>query len=182
MNNLMQMANTTELLQYFAGTAATTQTTKKYAATNIGVGLTVGDTIWISGCSNSASNGAKTIATIASDNSYITVSEAIGANETGLSLVVNQEFLSPWVDCQEFAKVTGMVKTSGNATLFVEFSGDKGTTVNYISPSSSGQAVTGGTPLAFSYEVIAKWVRFRLRNNGADQSSMDAYFYGRKIS
>lgn len=182
MNNLMQLANTTELLQYFTGSTDTTQTTRKYAASNIGVGLAVGDTIYLSGCSNAASNGAKTIESIASDNSYITVEETIGANETGVTLVLNQEFNSPWYDCQEFSRLVGMISCSGAAILIVEYSGDKGTTTGYVSPSSSGQAITGGTPLGFSYEVIAKWARFRLRTNAADQTSMDAYFYGRKVS
>lgn len=180
MNNLMQMANTGELLQYYTGTVATTQLTRAYAGTGIGSGLTAGDKVFIAGASNAASNGLKTLETVAAD--VITVVEAIGAGETGLTLTVNQEFISPWIDCQEFAKLVGMVKTSGNAILFCEFSGDKGVTVGYISPSSSGQAITGGTPLAFSYEVIAKWARFRLRTNAADQTAVDAYFYGRKIS
>jgi Na+/proline symporter len=69
-----------KLLPYFSGTITVTQATKKYAATGIGTGLAVGDTVLFAGFLDADSNGVKTAKTVAADE--ITVEEAVGANET----------------------------------------------------------------------------------------------------
>lgn len=182
MEILRQLYHSTELLQYFTGSVTTTEATKKYAATNIGVGLAVGDLLYVAGFSNAASNGIKTVATIAGDNSYITVDEAIGAGETGVTATFNQQVRSQWINVREFARLVGaLYAVGGVGVVLVEYAATKGGDTIYM-PNSSGEAWTASTYMAFSYEVVAPWVRITLRNNGADLTTFRAWIGGRCMS
>lgn len=176
--NIAQLGYCTELLQYFTGTTASTATTKKYSATGINTGWSEDDIVYITGFSNTDSNGYKTIASIASG--YITVDEAIGANETGITAVLNQEWRSAWFAVTKFAKLIGSIYCSQAAKLYVDFSVDK-SNITY-QPNSSGETVSSATRMAFAYETVAPFARFRLLNNGADQTYVYAWFGGRFTS
>jgi hypothetical protein len=173
---LHELDSTTELLQYFTGTTASTQTTRKYAATGIGTGLTAGDKVVIAGFSNSASNGTFTLQTVAADE--ITVCEAIGANETGITATVTQEYQGAWVLVERWSKLVGVINTSGAAIIYIDQSGDGGNNTDY----TSSWAVTAATAFVYSAEIIAKYARLRIRTNAADQTTMRAYLYGRANS
>jgi hypothetical protein len=182
MDILRQLFHSTELLQYFAGTVATTASTKKYAASGIGSGFAVGDLIYVTGFSNTDSNGYKTIATIASDNSYITVDEAIGDDETGISGVFNQAVRSGWISIRAFARIVGaLYAVGGSGVYLVEYAADENGDVLYM-PNSSGEAWTTATYAAFSYEVVAPYMRVTFRNNGTDQTTFRAWVGGRTMS
>lgn len=182
MEILRTLFSSEELLQYFSGNITTTQSTKKYAATNIGAGFSAGDQIFIAGFSNAASNGIKTIATIAGDNSYITVEEAIGSNESSVAATINQQVRSGWINVREFARLVGsLYAVGGGGLVLVEYAAQKGGDTIYM-PNSSGEAWTSATYMAFSYEVVAPWVRFTLRNNGADLTTFRAWIGGRCMS
>ena len=172
---MTQLDKVTELLQYFTGSVATTQTTKKYAATNIGVGLAAGDIVVVAGFSNSASNGTKTLVTVAT--SEITVSEAIGANEAGVTATFNQEFQGNWHDVRRWAKITGAINCSGNGYVYIDQSGD-GITVDY----TTTRTIAAATADSWSIEIVLSYARMRIRTDAADQSSMRAYLYGRIIT
>jgi len=166
-----------ELLQYFAGSTATTATTKKYAATGIGTGFAVGDTVLVAGFSNTASNGVKTIAYIHTDASYITVSEAIGADESGVSATFNQTYNGAWQDVSGCTVLIGTIRTSGNCSVYTDWSWDRGVTTEF---SESANSITGGTAESMGeIVVIAPYARCRVVNNGADQTVMSIYFGGR---
>lgn len=166
-----------ELLQYFTGSTGTTATTKKYSATGIGSGFTVGDTVLVAGFSNTASNGVKTIATIAGDNSYITVSEAIGADEAGVSAKFNQTYNGAWQDVGGCTVLIGTIRTSGNCSVYTDWSWDGGTTTEF---SESANSVTGGTAESMGeIVVIAPYARCRVVNGDADQTVMSIFFGGR---
>jgi hypothetical protein len=172
---LYKIDSTTKLLQYFAGTTATTQSTKTYAATGIESGLTVGDRLIVAGFSNTASNGAKTVATIATNS--ITVNEAIGASESGVSATFSGEYCGNFQNVQEYAKLIATAITSGNANLYIDFSND-GTNTDYTATTS----ITGGTGAITTTETTAKYAALRIRTNAADQTVLRSYLYGRTVS
>jgi hypothetical protein len=171
-----KLDSTTELLQYFTGSVTTTQATNKYAATNIGVGLAVGDILYVAGFSNTASNGWKTVTTIAGDNSYIYVSEAIGAGESGVTATFNQEYQGTWQEAEQFSHVCPFIYSSGNAYLYVDQSPNK---VNYYTTT---RTITAATADLASIETCLPFVRMRVRTNAADQTTMDAQLFGRRIT
>ena len=172
---MTKLDSTTELLQYFTGSTTTTQATRQYAATNIGVGLSVGDKLVVAGFSNVASNGTKTIATVATD--AITVEEAIGAGEAGVTATFNQEYQGVWVDVRKWAKLTGSINTSGAAYVYIDQSAD-GLNVDY----TTTRTITGGTADSWSIETVLPNIRMRIRANAIDQTVMRAYLYGRIIT
>jgi hypothetical protein len=177
---LERLCKVTELLQYFNGSTVITQADQTYTASNIGSGLTAGDIMVISGASNSASNGTFTLKTVAS-GAIVVDDMDIGANETA-TITMNQEYQSAWYEVRGFAALTGVVNTSGNAQLYVDLS-DNGVDVDYSSaPGTSSGAITGGTAFPFEVTNLMPYARIRIRNNGADQTTMRAYLYGRKIS
>lgn len=125
-----------------ASAVSTTQGTKTYAKdtgswSNDPV---VGQWVYISGFSNSASNGWKKVASVSGSNSF-TVEEAIGASESGVSAtggnmsqIVNGDTLSSYAFQREYtdltnecARYTGCVvngftiDASQNATIGVNF-------------------------------------------------------------
>ncbi len=167
----------TELLQYFTGTVTTTTATRKYAATSIESGFSVGDKIVIAGCAQSASNGTFTIESV--DTNFITVVEAIGTGEgPTASVTVNQEVQGNWQNVERWAKLTGVINCSGAAIIYIDQSGDAGSNTDY----TSSWAVTGGTALAFEVDVLLKHARLRIRTNAADQTVMRGYLFGRAVS
>ena len=172
---MTKLDKVTELLQYFTGSVTTTQATKTYAATNIGVGLAVGDKLVIAGFSNAATNGTKTVATVATDT--ITVLEAIGAGESGVTATFNQEYQGEWHDIRRWAKITGSINCSGNGYVYIDQSAD-GITSDY----TTTRTITAATADAFSIETVLSYGRIRVRTNANDQTSMRAYLFGRIIT
>jgi hypothetical protein len=177
---LERLEKITELLQYFNGSTAITQADQTYTASNIGVGLTAGDIVVISGASGSASNGTFTLKSVAT-GAIIVADNDIGTDETA-TLTINQEYQGEWHEVRGFAALTGVVNTSGNAQMYVDLS-DNGVDVDYSSaPGTGSGAITGGTAFPFEVTNLMPYARLRVRNNGADQTTMRAYLYGRKIS
>jgi hypothetical protein len=171
---LHQLDKTTELLQWFNGSTVIVKTAKTFTAANIHVGLTAGDKLYITGTSSGTSDGIYTIATVATGE--LTMSETpAGSNETA-TITINQEYQGAWIKVDRWAKLTGLFNcTGGSATVYVDQSGDRGTTVDY----SSSFSATTATALAFSVETVATHARLRIRNNGTDQSVLRGYLYGR---
>lgn len=60
-----------------------------------------------------------------------------------------------------FSFVTGICNSDQSGTLSIDQSGD-GVNWDY----TTSQAVTGGTVVGFSYEIIGGWVRIRFQNTG----------------
>ena len=172
---LVKLDSTTELLQYFTGSVNTTATTKKYASTGIGSGLTAGEKVVIAGFSNADSNGTKTLATVAANE--ITVEEAIGANETGVTATVNQEYQGEWKEVEQFSHLLAIENTSGNAYAYVDQSAD-GVNTDYTTTIT----VTAATAKADSIETVLPFARLRVRTNAADQTTMRAYLFGRRLT
>ena len=178
MENITFLDSVTELLQYFGGTVTTTEVTNKYAAANIGVGLAVGDVVLVAGMAESASNGEKTIATIASDNSYITVEEAIGTGETNKAgVTLNQVYYTGWLPAYFYISITGTGYCVGaNATVTQQFSYDMVTT----DMSATAQTLTAGTGAAITAISVPNYYwRCRVANVGtADITTMRVYLFG----
>jgi len=172
---LIKLDSTTELLQYFTGSVTTTEATRKYAATAIGSGFAVGDKVVFAGFSNADSNGTKTLATVAANE--VTVEEAIGAGEAGVTATVNQEYQGDWKEVDQFSHLLPTINCSGNAYIYVDFSGD-GVNTDYTNTGT----ITGGTADMGSIETGLPFARLRVRNNGADQTTMRAYLYGRRLT
>lgn len=180
MDILRQLFHSTELLQYNTAEVATTQATRKYAGTGIGAGLAIGDLVYITGFSNAASNGYKTLETVAANE--ITVVEAIGEAETGITMVLNQAVRSGWISVRAFARLVGALYAVGGAGVYlVEYAADEKGDVLYM-PNSSGEAWATATYAAFSYEVVAPYARITFRNNGADLTTFRAWVGGRVMS
>ncbi len=177
MRNLIleQLEKVTESLQYFTGSTVITQADRTYTAATIGSGLSVGDTVVIAGAANTASNGTFVLSSVAS-GAIVVAGPAIGANETA-SITINQEWPGTFREIHGFAALVGAINCSGNAIIYIDQSGD-GANVDY----TSSWAVTGGTALSFTVAVILPYAKIRIRTNAADQTSMRAYLYGRKIS
>jgi len=173
---VIKLDSTTELLQYFTGSVTVTQSTKKYAATSIQAGLAVGDKIYIAGCGQTASNGLKTIATLGTNE--LTVEEAVGTDEgPTASVTLNQEYQGDWKEVDQFSHLLPTINCSGNAYIYVDFSGD-GVNTDYTNTGT----ITGGTADMGSIETGLPFARLRVRNNGADQTTMRAYLYGRRLT
>ena len=174
---LHQLDKTTELLQYFNGSTAIAKTAKTFTATGIHAGLTAGEKVYITGTSSGTSDDVYTIDTVATG--VLTMVETpAGSNETA-TITLNQEYQGAWVKVDRWANLTGLFNcTGGSATVYVDQSGDGGTTVDYSSSFSATTAV----PLAFSVETLAKHARLRIRNNGTDQTVLRGYLYGRANS
>lgn len=173
---LMKLGESTELLQYYTGSVTVTQATKKYAGTGIHTGLTVGDTILFAGCAQSASNGVKTVATLGTNE--LTVEEAVGVNEgPTASVTVNQYIETPWMKADDVVKLVGAISCTGNAYVYIDQGVDNSTAVY-----TTTLTITGGTAQGWSIETLLPYARMRVYNNGADQTAMAAYLYGRIVT
>lgn len=172
---MTQLEKITELLQYFTGSTTTTTATRKYAATGIGSGFAAGDKVVFAGFSNSDSNGTKTLATVAANE--VTVEEAIGTGEAGISATMNQEYQGDWHDVRKWAVLTTAINCSGNAYLYVDQSQD-GDNIDY----TTTRTITGGTADRSDISSGMFYARLRVRTNAADQTSMRAYLNGRIIT
>jgi hypothetical protein len=174
---LHQLDKTTELLQYFTGSTVIVKTAKTFTCADIDHGLTVGDKVYIAGTSSGTSDGVYTLATVA--DGVLTMSETPAGNNETATITINQEYQGAWILVERWAKLTGLFNcTGGTATVYVDQSGDGGTTVDY----SSSFTATTAVALAFSVETVAKHARLRVRNSGTDQSVLRGYLYGRAVT
>jgi hypothetical protein len=172
---LSQLDYTGKLLQYFTGSITTTTVSRTYAATGIESGFAVGDKVVFAGFAQTDSNGTKTIETIGTNT--LTVVESIGTGET-IAATMSGTYVGGWFKVNRWAKLTGVINTSGAAVVYVDQSGDNGTNVDY----TSSWTVTAATALSFSIETIAKHARLRVLTTAADQTVMRAYLYGRIVT
>jgi hypothetical protein len=171
---LHQLDKTTELLQYWTGTDVTfAEADDSLAASGIGTTtFEVGDYINVSGSAQTGNNTTHLLTIVAANK--LTTGSVITADNAGETIVINQEYIGAWVNVERWAKLTGVINSSGNCSVYIDQSGDK-SNVDY----TTTVAVTGGTAASWSIETLAKYVRMRIRTNGADQSIMRAYLYGR---
>ena len=179
---MTQLEKITELLQYFTGSTTTTTATRKYAELFKKRGFdwdafkfAAGDKVVFAGFSNSDSNGTKTLATVAANE--VTVEEAIGTGEAGISATMNQEYQGDWHDVRKWAVLTTAINCSGNAFLYVDQSQD-GDNIDY----TTTRTITGGTADRSDISSGMFYARLRVRTNAADQTSMRAYLNGRIIT
>jgi hypothetical protein len=169
----------TELLQYFASSAVTfAASDDSLAATNIGTGAAfeVGDHIVVSGSSESANNTTHTV-TISAVNKITCGASAITDDNAGEAIVINQEYQGTWQKVERWAKLTGSINCSGNCYVYIDQSGD-GVSTDYTTTVT----VTGGTAASWAVESVLPYTRIRIRNNGADQTSMRAYSFARHLT
>jgi len=183
---LHKLDTCTELLQYFTSGAVTfAASDDSLAATGIGTGgaFEVGDHIVVSGSSESANNTTHTV-TISAANKITCGGSAITDDNAGETIVINQEYQGSWVNVERWAVITGSINCSGNAYVYIDQSGDDVNSAADVSNTdyTSTVAVTGGTAQPWNIQVIGKWARLRVRNNGADQTTMRAFMYGRAIT
>ena len=97
-------------------------------------------------------------------------------DSTTVPLGATASYIGDLQDVTSYAKVTGIIYSDQDCTLYIEQSAD-GTNVDY----STSFAVTGGTGLAFSVEAVAKYARMRIVNGSVAQTTLRAYMYGRPI-
>jgi hypothetical protein len=159
----------TELLQYFNGSVTFTGASKTMAATNIHVGLTVGDEFVITG--TVSNNGTFTIATLGTNT--MTVNEAV-TNEGPVATTINQQVTGNWMRADFYSRLVGGYSLSNNATMYSEWSVNRSTILVSLTT-----AITGGTPAAYAQECIAPWVRFKVKNSGTDQTSVNVFIYAK---
>lgn len=183
---LHKLDTCTELLQYFTSGAVTfAASDDSLAATSIGTGAAfeVGDHIVVSGSSESANNTTHTV-TISAANKITCGGSAITDDNAGETIVINQEYQGSWVNVERWAKLTGTINSSGNCSVYIDQSSDDVLNASSVSNTdyTTTVSVTGGTAAAWSVEVVAKWARLRVRNNGADQTIMRATLWGRAIT
>jgi len=161
--------STTENLQYFSGSITFTAATKTLAATGIETGWTVGDTFIVA--ASVSNNNTFTIATLGTNS--LTVNETV-VNEGPVVCNMSQLVSSGWVDAKYYSRLVGIYGTSGNAVLYSDWSVDKTNVVVTLSTS-----ITGGTPAAYAQEIVAPYVRIRLKTNAADQTSVACHIYAK---
>ena len=173
---LEQLDKCTELLQYFTSSAVTfAASDSSLAATNIGTGFTAGDSVVIAASSEAANNTTMTIKTVAA--AKLTMYNAVTDDNAGETITITQEWPGEYKETHGFAALTGTINCSGNAIIYIDQSGN-GVDTDY----TSSWAVTGGTALSFEVSVLLPFAKMRIRTNAADQTTMRAYLYGRKIS
>jgi len=161
--------STTEPLQYFNGSITFTAVSKTMAATGIHTGWTVGDQFVMTG--TASNNGTFTIATLGTNT--LTVNETV-AGEGPVSGTMNQEVQGSWMRSDFYSRLVGAFSLSQNASMYSDWSVDRSTVLVTLTTS-----ITAGTPAAYAQECIAPWVRFRVRNSGTDQTSVNVFVYAK---
>lgn len=182
---LHRLDTCTELLQYFTSTGVTfAASDDSLSATQIGTGYAfeVGDYINVSGSSQTANNTTWLVSTSAANK--IVVDGAITDDNAGETIVINQEYIGSWVNIERWAKLVGSIVTSGNAYVYIDQSNDDVGHPSSVTNTdyTTTVTVTGGTAASWSIETVGKYARMRVRNNGADQTTMRAYLFGRAIT
>lgn len=155
-----------------------TAATKRIQCTGIGLAVAAGDTIIISLSENVGENdGTKTVATIVSDD-IITIAEAVVGNADDDTAVILGEWTSPWhrVDC--YSRLSGPVVCDQDASLRTDWAPEGAVT----RMSTALTAVTGGTTLSHAAEVIAPYVRFRIRNNDTASGVLSGALYAKALT
>lgn len=171
----------TELLQYHTSGAVTfAATDNSLAATGIGTStFAVGDYIVVGGSSQAANNTTHKLATVSANKITVTPDTSITDDNAGETITLNQEYQGEWLDVRRWPKLVGTINCSGNAYLYIDQSASPvGANTDYTTTVT----VTGGTAAAFSVETVLPYARIRVRNNGADQTIMRAYLYGRSLT
>ena len=173
---LVKLDSTTELLQYFTSTAVTfASADNSLSATNIATGWTAGDKVVIAGSSESANNTTMTIKTVATGK--LSMEEAVTDDNAGETITLNQEYQGEWKEVDQFSHLLSTINTSGNAYAYVDQSAD-GVNTDYTTTIT----VTAATAKADSIEVLLPYARLRVRTNAADQTTMRAYLFGRRLT
>ena len=178
---LHRLDYTTELLQYFNGSTVIDVSAHTFTAANIGSGLTAGDLVYITGTASSTSDGLYTLQTVAAG--VLTTVELPAGNDETATITINQQYSGDWQNVERWAKLTGTINTSGNAYVYIDQSGGGADGITKTNTDyTTTVTVTGGTAASWSIEVVAKWARMRIRNNGADQTTMRAYSFARHLT
>jgi hypothetical protein len=161
--------STTELLQYFNGSVTFTGVSKTMAATGIETGWTVGDEFVITG--TVSNNGTFTIATLGTNT--LTVNETV-TNEGPIATTMNQQVTGQWMRADFYSRLVGAYSLSNNASMYSEWSVDRVTALVTLTT-----AITAATPAAYAQECLAPWVRFKVKNSGTDQTSVNVFIYAK---
>lgn len=173
---LEKLDSCTELLQYFTSTGVTfAASDSSLSATGIATGWTAGDTVVIAGSSETANNTTMVIKTVATGK--LTMFDAVTDDTPGETITITQEWPGTFKETNGFAALTGTINCSGNAIIYIDQSAN-GVDIDY----TSSWAVTAATALSYEVSVLLPYAKMRIRTNAADQTSMRAYMFGRKIS
>ena len=165
-----------DLLQYFTSTAVTfAAVDNSLSATGIATGWVAGDRVVIAGSSAGGNNTTMTIKTVATGK--LTMYDTVSDDNAGETITVTQEWPGSFKEVNGFSTLTGVINCSGNAVIYIDQSAN-GVDIDY----TSSWSVTGGTALSYEVAVLLPYAKMRIRTNAADQTSMRAYMYGRKIS
>jgi hypothetical protein len=124
-----------------------------------------------------ANEGTFTIDTITGADA-ITVVEALTANADDDSIVLHGEWQSSWHRVEYYSRIVGPVVSDVTGSLIVDWSPVSGTT----GMSSVTTAIVAGTPLTYAAEIIAPYVRFRIRNNGAALATITGCLYAKALT
>lgn len=173
---IFELDRCTELLQYFTSGAVTfAAVDDSLSATGIATGWTAGDTVVIGGSSEAANNTTMVIKTVATGK--LTMYDAVTDDNAGETITITQEWPGTYKETKGCVALTGTINCSGNAIIYIDQSAN-GVDTDY----TSSWAVTGGTALSYEVAVLLPYAKMRIRTNAADQTSMRAYLFGRKIS
>jgi hypothetical protein len=124
-----------------------------------------------------ANEGTFTISTITGAHA-ITVVEALTANADDDSIIIHGEWQSAWHRVDFYSRIVGPIVSDQDVSLITDWSPVAGTT----GMSSVTTAITGGTPLSHAAEIIAPYVRFRIRNNDTSLATVTGCLYAKALT
>lgn len=176
--SLHEFFSSTELLQYFTSTGVTfAASDDSLAATNIETGWTAGDRVTVAGSSQAANNADHVLATVATGKLTVTTTDVIADDNAGETITIKQFVASGGnayqkVDC--YSRIVGIVSASQNCTVSFFWSANLAATGAVIQVD---YAVTGGTPLSFNVVTVAPYLKIKITNGTADQTTFNATFW-----
>jgi len=174
--SLNKIFETTEALQYHTDTVDWAAVDKSISAVAIGTGTFVsGDTVMITGADETGNLGIKTINVVAANK--ITILETVTLDAADAGVKMNQIVVGSWMPVDMYSRIVGAISCSGNASLLAEWSVDGSTAIVTVTT-----AITGGTPAAYSAEVIAPYVRYKLLNIDNDHTAVAVHLYAKHLT
>ena len=162
-------------LAYFAGAVAFLATDKSISANNVGVDLVAGNKIVLSAAEDVGNNGTFTLATVSTNK--ITVEEAITTNGND-AIVIREEWTSGWLPVHEYSRITGPMMGTVAASFYTDWA-PQASTVGMVTVTVE---LSANTPLSHAVEIVAPFVRFRIRNNGAAGSVLSGALYAKALT
>ena len=150
-----------------------------YTITEAGLGTASAKAthIFTHSAEDAANDGTFTKNTIIGANA-ITVVEALTANADDDSIIIHGEWQSAWHRVDFYSRIVGPVVSDQDVSLITDWSPVAGIT----GMSSVTTAITGGTPLSHTAEILAPYVRFRIRNNDTSLATVTGCLYAKALT